>query len=260
VSKGSGVFSVWIEVRDEERDLVIANLWEAGATGITEEEGALRAFFGPESDRGLLARDFREYRPEFQDEDDYDWVGHARSQWRPFAVGERFYLVPDWLDDPAPEGRFRLRMHPGLACGTGTHPATRLCLMAMERHIRPGESVLDVGTGAGILADAARLLGASPVVGCDIEHNSTAVARGNLDSAIGLFTGSARSVRDSAVDWAVCNLNAVTLATLKSELPRIARGLILSGFTEEELPKVGGLFKRKLIEEFDLEGYGCCVL
>lgn len=254
------MFSMWLRAQEGERDLLIANLWDSGATGITEEEGALRAFFGPESDREVLAREFREFRPEIQDEDDYDWVGHARAQWRSFPVGERFFLVPDWLDDPAPEGRLRLGMHPGLACGTGTHPATQLCLIAMERHVQPGQTVLDIGTGAGILADAARLLGASIVFGCDIEHEATVVARGNLEAGVHLFTGSARSVRSGAVDWAVCNLNAATLATLKSELPRVARGLILSGFQEDEAAKIGALFRREPREEFELDGYGCCVL
>lgn len=255
------MFSLWMEVRGEERDLVIANLWDAGATGITEEDsGALRAFFGPEGDPEVLARAFREFRPSVQAEEEYDWVAHAQSQWQPFPVGERFYLVPDWRDDAAPQGRLRLQMHPGLACGTGTHPATRLCLMAMERHVRAGQSLVDVGTGAGILADAASLLGASPVFGCDIEHEATAVARGNLGPEISLFTGSVRSMRSDAVDWAVCNLNAATLATLKRELPRVAHGLILSGFSEDELQKVGAMFRREIREELELEGYSCCVL
>ena len=63
-------------------------------------------------------------------------------------------------------------------------------------------------------ADAAKLLGAGNVYGCDIEHDSTLVARGNLDESFALFTGSARSVKTEAVDWAVCNLNAATLSTL----------------------------------------------
>jgi ribosomal protein L11 methyltransferase len=132
--------------------------------------------------------------------------------------------------------------------------------MAMERHVRPGESIIDIGTGAGILADAARLIGAGHVYGCDIEHEATLVARGNLDPSIGLFTGSARSVRADAVDWAVCNLNAATLAILADELQRIARGLILSGFREEESAGVAALFRRRIREEFELEGYACLVL
>jgi ribosomal protein L11 methyltransferase len=249
-----------VQVQEGERDLLIANLWDSGATGITEEDGALRAFFGPESDREVLAREYREFQPEIQEEEDYDWVGHARAQWRPFPVGERFFLVPDWLEDPAPEGRLRLRMHPGMACGTGTHPATQLCLMAMERHVRPGQTVLDVGTGAGILADAACLLGAANVFGCDIDHSATVVAHENLQGRVHLFTGSARSVKTDAVDWAVCNLNAATLATLKTELPRVARALILSGFQEDERSKIGAMFRREPKEEFELDGYGCRVL
>lgn len=253
------MFSLMIHMADAERDLLVADLWEAGAAGITEEPDSLRAFFGPEADSKLLLRRFADFKPVAAEEEDTDWVRFAKEQWSPFPVGERFYLVPEWLDDPAPDGRLRLRMHPGMACGSGTHAATRLCLMAMERHIQPGQSVLDVGTGAGILADGARLLGAAPVYGCDIEHEATLVARGNLED-IGLFTGSARSVRSQSVDWAVCNLNMATLGTLAEELLRVAKNLILSGFRDDESDKVARLFKRQLREELDLDGYGCLIL
>ena len=92
-------------------------------------------------------------------EEDRDWVQTARDLMRPMAVGKRFYLVPAWRDDPAPEGRLRIAVNPGLAFGTGVHETTRLCLEALEDYLAPGMSVLDVGTGSGILAEAARLLG-----------------------------------------------------------------------------------------------------
>jgi ribosomal protein L11 methyltransferase len=208
----------------------------------------------------LLAR-FSQFDPELHEQEEYDWVRHVQDQWQPFPVGARFYLVPEWRDDPAPEGRLRLTMHPGMACGTGTHPATRLCLTAMEKHIRSGSRVLDVGTGSGILADAARLLGAGPVFGCDIEHEATQVAHTNLGDGVGLFTGSARSVQNGGVDWAVCNLNASTLDVLAPELYRATRrGLILSGFREEEQAQVARGFDMKVTDEFELEGYACLVL
>jgi ribosomal protein L11 methyltransferase len=254
------LFSIFVEVNESERDLVIAELWDAGATGITEEPRALRAFFGPDADEKILVRRFSDFKPSVQQEEDRDWVRFAQDQWQPFVVGERFYLVPDWRDDPAPDGRLRLNMHPGMACGSGSHPATRLCLLAMERHVRPGQSVLDVGTGAGILADGARLLGAKPVFGCDIEHDSSKVARNNLDGAIAIFTGSARSVRSDAVDWTVCNLNSATLTTLRPELVRVSKGLILSGFSDDETAKVAALFRRDVREELELDGYGCLIL
>jgi ribosomal protein L11 methyltransferase len=254
------VFSLSMQVEDDERDLLIANLWDAGATGLTEEDHGLRAFFGAENDARMLVKQFGDFRPTVQEEEETDWVRFAQSQWQPFAVGERFYLVPEWMDDPAPDGRLRLVMHPGMACGSGTHPATRLCLMAMERHVQPGASLIDVGTGAGILADAGRLLGAKPVFGCDIEHQATMVARNKLDGSISLFTGSARSVRSKAVQWAVCNLNVATLKNLSQDLLRISDSLILSGFTEDEMDKVAAMFKRAVREQMELDGYGCLVL
>ena len=254
------MFSLSMQVEDNERDLLIANLWDAGATGITEEDRALRAFFGPESDAQVVIRLFADFRPIVQEEEETDWVRFAQSQWQSFPVGERFYLVPEWLDEAAPEGRLRLVMHPGMACGSGTAPPTRLCLIAMERNVAAGQSVIDVGTGAGILADGARLLGARPVFGCDIEHDATMVARAKLDISIPLFTGSVRSVRSSATDWAVCNLNAATLRNLKDDLLRISQRLILSGFSEEEMDKVAGLFKRPVRDQMELDGYGCLII
>ena len=253
--------SIRISCEPPDRERLIAELWEAGSTGITEEsDSALLAFFEAEADVNAIVSEFAAYDPSVHHEDDRDWVRFAQDQWQPFPVGDRFYLVPEWRDDPVPEGRVRLRMHPGMACGTGTHAATRLCLLAMERYIGTNDSVIDVGTGAGILADAALLLGAHPVVGCDIEHDATVVARSNLDLSISLFTGSARSVRSGAFQWAVCNLNAATLSNLATELNRISRRLILSGFREEEAPAVASKYGREVQERFDLEGYACVVL
>ncbi|MBC7857128.1 MAG: 50S ribosomal protein L11 methyltransferase, partial [Pirellulaceae bacterium] len=133
-------------------------------------------------------------------------------------------------------------------CGTGAHPATQLCLLAMERSLFGGCRVLDVGTGTGILAQAAYLLGATPVFACDIEHASSVIARRNLELDLvhlPVFTGSVRSVASGSIDFAIANLNVATLKTLAQELGRVLKpgGLrILSGFREEEEAEVAGLF------------------
>ncbi|HUQ91753.1 MAG TPA: 50S ribosomal protein L11 methyltransferase, partial [Bryobacteraceae bacterium] len=167
---------------------------------------------------------------------------------------------------PAPCGRVRLRTYPGMACGTGAHPATQLCLQAMERYPLEGKRVLDVGTGSGILAQAARLLGGYPVIGCDIDHASTLVAAVNIGKSIlpvALFTGSVRSVKSGAIDLVLANLNAATLKQIAGDLNRIAAPaavLILSGFLHSEAQAVAEAVGRVPREALQLHEWSCLVL
>ena len=238
------MISVWIEVDDAGRDLLIAELWEAGTLGITEASGSLRAFFRDDADIHELNSRFAEYHPQITAEEDRDWAQESRDQWQPTAVGERFYLVPEWRDDPAPCGRIRLRTYPGMACGTGAHPCTQLCLEAMERHLPESGRVLDVGTGSGILAQAAHLLGAEQVFACDIDHQASMIARDNFRKSpyqIPVFTGSLRSVRSGSIQTVLANLNAATLRQMRDDLTRITgpgATLILSGFRDDETDDV----------------------
>jgi ribosomal protein L11 methyltransferase len=154
------MFSFEIECDSEDRDLLIAELWEEGSEGIVElSPTSVRAFFEDTSDRRALRARFPGARE--RNEEQRDWVQSARDLLQPMEVGRRFFLVPEWRDDPAPEGRFRITINPGMAFGTGVHETTRLCIEALEDFVRPGMTVLDVGTGSGILARAASLLGAS---------------------------------------------------------------------------------------------------
>lgn len=240
------------------RDLLIADLWEAGTTGITEDESWLRAFFDDSADRDEILRRFAPYHPVIEDEEDQDWIQYSQSLWRPFPLGERLWLTPEWTDEPAPDGRLRLSMHPGLASGSGLHAATQLCLLALEKCVQPGMSVVDVGTGSGILSDAALLLGAARVVGCDIDAEAAAIAHRNVSRAA-FFAGSLRSVRKGVFDIAVANLNAETLATLTRELRDAAPIVIASGFREDEAPRVEKLIGRAARETLELDGWACVI-
>lgn len=109
-----------------------------------------------------------------------DWAHNWQKYYQPFPVGERLYVVPEWMRGQAvPEGRIPLYLNPGLIFGTGSHGTTRLCLEGVERYARPGDRVLDLGTGSGILSIAALLLGASSAVGCDIDPKASRVAAEN---------------------------------------------------------------------------------
>jgi ribosomal protein L11 methyltransferase len=106
-----------------------------------------------------------------------DWVRVSQAQFPPVQVG-RLWIVPSWLEPPDPRA-VNLRLDPGLAFGTGTHPSTRLCLQWLEAHVRPGLRVLDYGCGSGILAIAAAKLGARSVSGVDVDPLALQAAREN---------------------------------------------------------------------------------
>src|ERR1700720_323256 len=114
--------------------------------------------------------------------------------------GSRFFLVPAWRDDPAPAGRFRITVNPGMAFGTGVHETTQLCLEALEKYLTPGMTVLDVGTGSGILAEAARLLGARFVYACDTDPVAVQIAGHG-------FVGSVDAIAGASVDLVVANIS-----------------------------------------------------
>jgi ribosomal protein L11 methyltransferase len=224
------MFSLEIDCDPEDRDLLVAELWEFGSAGIVELSSVrVRAFFEDDAHRATLLA--RYPGSAVRQEEDRDWVQSARDMLQPMTVGERFFLVPEWRTDPAPAGRFRIAVNPGMAFGTGVHETTQLCMESLEQYIQPGTAVLDVGTGSGILAQAAGLLGASPVYACDVDPVAIEIAaRG--------FVGSADAVRADAVDLVVANISPEAIVRLAPDLLRVLRpgGLLLaSGF---ELPEI----------------------
>ena len=109
---------------------------------------------------------------------DEDWVRKTQSQFGPIEIAPDFFIVPTWSEPPRP-GAFNLRLDPGLAFGTGSHPTTRLCLRWLRENVRDGESVLDYGCGSGILAIAAAKLGAAAVAGVDVDPQAIRASDAN---------------------------------------------------------------------------------
>ena len=231
------MFSLFLHCLPIEQDELSAELWEAGTCGGQEEMGGLRAFFENGEPAELVER-FRRYQPILRQEEAVDWEQVSRDAWPPLEIGERFFLVPPWRDDPTPPGKLRLEMTPGMACGTGHHPATQLSLEALERVVKPGDTVVDVGCGSGILSAGAELLGAETVVACDIDPESVAVAKTRL-GATPIFVGTTDAIKDSTADVVVANISSAAIEELAADCARIAKPsgtLIVSGFPDWDPP------------------------
>jgi ribosomal protein L11 methyltransferase len=237
------VFSLRVECAAQEVDRLSGELWDLGAVGIQEfdydESVVLAIAFQTEQNKAALLDRYARFSPDWEQLEETDWVAHTQQSWPARAVGDRLFLAPPWSDEPTPPGRLRIIHNPGLACGTGEHQCTQLALMALEETVIPGIRVLDIGTGSGLLAVAALRLGASFAVGADPDESALAVARENFalnELSAYLVVGSADAFANNSVDIVVANISGTVLLSILDDLMRIGRTLLLTGFTEDELP------------------------
>ena len=109
-----------------------------------------------------------------------DWATSWQKYYKPLAVGEKIFVVPEWeKDSPLPEGKVPVWLNPGLTFGTGSHASTQLCLEGLEQAVQPGDRILDLGCGSGILSIAALCLGAEFAAAVDIDPKAVGVAYEN---------------------------------------------------------------------------------
>lgn len=223
-------------------DTLVEQLWAHGTTGIIEGNSTLEAFF--ETDPSLA-----HLNPlNITQTENIDWEQYTKDSFPPVVVGERFFLAPPWCEDPTPPGRMRLVVNPGLACGTGYHPCTHMCLDALERHLKPGMRLLDVGGGSGILSLAATHLGAHPVA-CDIDPDAMPYCDTPLK-----FVGSTAAVKAHSFDAIVANISAATNLELWPEYREIAPLIVVSGFQDDEFTPPSAPF-----EHLERDGWHCYV-
>lgn len=147
--------------------------------------------------------------------EDEDWQNAWKSHFKILRIGKHIVIKPTWLElDPKPDD-IVIELDPGIAFGTGYHPTTDTCLQAMEQHITPGMTVLDLGTGSGILTLAAAKLGATNVTALDIDSQAVSAARRNfrrcgITKLVKLGQGSVPhpTAGDGKFDLAVANISA----------------------------------------------------
>lgn len=108
-----------------------------------------------------------------------DWADKWKAFFKPTSIGNRLFVRPVWIEDYDAGDRVVLNIEPGAAFGTGTHDTTRLCLETLDKTVKNGDSVLDIGCGSGILAISSMLLGASEAFGVDIDELAVKTAKEN---------------------------------------------------------------------------------
>jgi ribosomal protein L11 methyltransferase len=172
---------------------------------------------------------------------DTDWVRATQEQFPPTQISERLWIVPSWHQVPEPPA-IAVRLDPGVAFGTGTHPTTRLCLAWLDAKLKSGSSVLDYGCGSGILAIAAGKLGATQIVGTDIDAQALAAARANsMTNGVPASYTDPNSLGAATFDVVLANILSNPLKLLAPALvARVApRGaLVLSGVLERQADDV----------------------
>lgn len=240
-----------------------AALLDYHVTAINEGEDAWRIFFhdAAERDRAAdgLRASFDGLALEAVDVPDEDWAARSQASLRAVQVG-RVIVAPPW-DAP-----LTIVVQPSMGFGTGHHATTRLCLDAMQQFDMRGKTVIDVGTGSGVLAIAASLLGAANVIAIDDDPDAVAAARENLGlnprARMTLQVGDVREAAPAHADVVLANLTGGLLISTAARLKQLTDSggrLILSGFLASEERDVLQAFAPLAVEHRAQEEEWLCV-
>lgn len=187
-----------------------------------------------------------------------DWANNWKKYFHPIEIGERLLICPSWEEKPKTDRRI-LTLEPGLAFGTGTHETTALCLEMVERYTKAGDRMLDVGTGSGILAVAALLLGAGSAFGVDIDEAAVKVAKENAEvNGVGknfeAVCGSLTQKAEGKFDIITANIVADVILIMLEDIAKFMNAdtlLILSGIISSRADDIVSA----LAENFEIVEY-----
>ena len=174
-----------------------------------------------------------------------DWVRATQSQFDPIKITNDLWIVPTWHDAPNPDA-LNIVLDPGLAFGTGSHPTTHLCLAWLVKQVKPHHHVLDYGCGSGILAIAAKKLGAAEVVGVDIDAQAIISSEFNAEqNQVSADFYMATDYPEKQADIVVANILSSALSVLAPALASACKQngqIALSGILREQAEQVSAIY------------------
>lgn len=183
-----------------------------------------------------------------------DWANNWKKYYKPTKIGNNIIIKPIWEEYEANEGEMVVELDPGMAFGTGTHETTRMCAAALEKYIDGGTEVFDVGTGSGILAIIASMMGAKHVVGVDLDPVAVDSAKENVEfnklSNIDILEGNLLDVVEGKADIVVANIIAEIICILTDDVKKVLNtgGLfITSGIIHDR--------KQMVIDKLEASGF-----
>ena len=185
-----------------------------------------------------------------------DWLNNWRKYFKPTEVGEKLLICPSWYELEDTNGRVVLDIDPGLAFGTGKHETTRLCLSTLEKYVKDGSTVLDVGCGSGILGIASVLLGAKSAFGVDIDPMAVRTAvenakANNVSDKFSVVCGDLTEKVEGKYDIIVANIVADAIIFLSKGVAEFMNDdtvYIMSGIIDSRLPDV----EQALCDDFNI--------
>lgn len=234
---------------------------------LTEEPQNLEQLLKSEREllknRGLSDEELGSWEYVISNKPNEDWSKKWKEKWDITRVTDKIVIVPDWLSYGDKEGEVVIRLEPGCAFGTGTHQTTQLCMKALEKYMKKGDKVADIGMGSGILSICAKKFGASSVYGCDIDEDVIDVAKENAvkngeillsepNSGEGVFfeLNTADKIQEK-FDFVCANILHNVLAEIMGDLKNIMKKgalMSLSGILDEKKPVVLEAIKRENLE------------
>lgn len=177
-----------------------------------------------------------------------EWATAWKKYYHPVKISEKFTIVPTWeIYTPVSSDELIIELDPGMAFGTGTHPTTVMCIQALERSVLPGDRVIDVGTGSGVLSIATAMLGAEDVRAYDLDEVAVTSARLNikLNKVSEKVTTSQNNlldgVEENSADVVVANILAEVILRFTDDVARVVKPggtFIASGIIQQKKDQV----------------------